>query len=137
MTDVQKTYEVLKRIANDYPFKFRREWNKGLEYTDPLVIRTMEEFNDTMYAFGLSPIQIFRLDYNDFEDIDTYFIFDGCRMVSADKIEYLLDWLDYNYDRAFYRWVYNVAFPEFSITNDATSFYNQYKVKGGEQYDSL
>lgn len=132
MTDVQKTYEVLKRIANDYPFKFRREWNKGLEYTDPLVIRTMEEFNDTMYAFGLSPIQIFRLDYNDFEDIDTYFIFDGCRMVSADKIEYLLDWLDYNYDRAFYRWVYNVAFPEFSITNDATSFYNQYKVKGGE-----
>ena len=101
MTDVQKTYEVLKRIANDYPFKFRREWNKGLEYTDPLVIRNMEEFNDTINAFGLSPIQVFRLDYNEFEEIDSYFVFDGCRMVSADKIEYLLDWLDYNYDRAF------------------------------------
>ncbi len=129
MTDVQKTYEVLKRIANDYPFKFRREWNKGLEYTDPLVIRNMEEFNDTINAFGLSPIQVFRLDYNEFEEIDSYFVFDGCRMVSADKIEYLLDWLDYNYDRAFYRWVYNVAFPEFSITNDEESFHNQFKVK--------
>ena len=29
MTDVQKTYEELKRIANDEPFKFIREWNKG------------------------------------------------------------------------------------------------------------
>ena len=132
MTDVQKTYEALKKIANDYPFKFKREWNRGLDYTDPLVIRKMEEFNDTINAFGLSPIQVFRLDYNEFEEIDTYFIFDGCRMVSADKIEYLLDWLDYNYDRAFYRWVYNDAFPEFSVTNDVTSFYNQYKVKGEE-----
>lgn len=26
MTDVQKTYEELKRIANDEPFKFIREW---------------------------------------------------------------------------------------------------------------
>lgn len=127
MTDVQKTYEALKRIANDYPFKFIGEWNKGLDYTDPLVIRNMEEFNDTINAFGLSPIQVFRLDYNDFEEIDTYFIFDGCRMVSADKIEYLLDWLEYNYDRAFYRWVYNDAFPEFSVTNDEKSFYNQFK----------
>lgn len=132
MTDVQKTYEALKRIANDEPFKFIREWNKGLEYTDTLVIRKMQEFNKTMYAFGLSPIQVFRLDYNGFEEIDSYFVFDGCRMVSADKIEYLLDWLDYNYDRAFYRWVYNDAFPEFSVTNDVTSFYNQYKVKGEE-----
>lgn len=130
MTDVQKTYEVLKRIANDYPFKFRREWNKGLEYTDPLVIRTMEEFNDTINAFGLSPIQVFRLDYDNFEEIDFYFVFDGCRMVSADKIEDLIDWLEYNYDRAVYRWVYNVAFPEFSVTNDEKSFYNQFKVKG-------
>ena len=130
MTDVQKTYAALKRIANDYPFKFRREWNKGLEYTDPLVIRTMEEFDDTMYAFGLSPIQVFRIDYNDFEEIDNYFVFDGYRMVSADKISDLLDWLIYNYDRAVYRWVYNVAFPEFSVTNDEKSFYNQLKVKG-------
>lgn len=130
MTDVQKTYEELKRIANDEPFKFIREWNKGLEYTDTLVIRKMQEFNETMYAFGLSTIQVFRLDYNDFEEIDSYFVFDGCRMVSADKISDLLDWLIYNYDRAFYRWVYNVAFPEFSITNDEKSFYNQLKVKG-------
>lgn len=127
MTDVQKTYEALKRIANDYPFKFRREWNKGLEYTDPLVIRTMEEFDDTMYAFGLSPIQVFRLDYNEFEEIDSYFVFDGCRMVSADKIDALLSWLDFNYERLFYRWVYNDAFPEFSVTNDEKSFYNQFK----------
>ena len=132
MTDVQKTYEALKRIANDYPFKFLREWNKGLDYTDPLVIRTMEEFDDTIYAFGLSPIQVFRIDYNDFEEIDSYFVFDGCRMVSADKISDLLDWLIYNYDRAFYRWVYNVAFPEFSVTNDEKSFYNQLNVKGGK-----
>ena len=130
MTDVQKTYAALKRIANDYPFKFRREWNKGLEYTDPLVIRTMEEFDDTINAFGLSPIQVFRLDYDNFEEIDFYFVFDGCRMVSADKIEDLIDWLEYNYDRAVYRWVYNVAFPEFSVTNDEKSFYNQFKVKG-------
>ena len=132
MTDVQKTYEVLKRIANDYPFKFRREWNKGLDYTDLLVIRKMEEFDDTIYAFGLSPIQVFRIDYNDFEEIDSYFVFDGCRMVSADKISDLLDWLIYNYDRAVYRWVYNVAFPEFSVTNDEKSFYNQLNVKGGK-----
>ena len=66
-------------------------------------------------------------DYNDFEEIDSYFVFDGCRMVSADKISELLDWLIYNYDRAFYRWVYNVAFQEFSVTNDEKSFYNQFK----------
>lgn len=130
MTDVQKTYEELKRIANDEPFKFIREWNKGLEYTDTLVIRKMEEFNETMYAFGLSPIQVFRLDYNDFEEIDSYFVFDGCRIISADKISDLLGFLDFNYDRAFYRWVYNDAFPEFSVTNDEKSFYNQFKVKG-------
>ena len=116
MTDVQKTYEVLKRIANDYPTKFIEEWNKGLDYTNPLVIRQMEDFDDTMYAFGLSPIQVFRLDCNDFEEIDFYFIFDGCRLVSADKIADLLDWLEYNYGRALYRWVYNDAFPEFSFT---------------------
>lgn len=69
-------------------------------------------------------------DYNDFEEIDNYFVFDGYRMVSADKISDLLDWLIYNYDRAFYRWVYNVAFPEFSVTNDEKSFYNQLSVKG-------
>lgn len=130
MTDVQKTYEELKRIANDEPFKFIREWNRGLEYTDTLVIRKMQEFNDTMYAFGLSPIQVFRLDYNDFEEIDSYFVFDGCRIISADKIADLLGFLEFNYDRAFYRWVYNYAFPEFSITNDEKSFYNQFKVKG-------
>lgn len=130
MTDVQKTYEELKRIANDEPFKFIREWNKGLEYTDTLVIRKMQEFNETMYAFGLSPIQVFRLDYNDFEEIDSYFVFDGCRIISADKISDLLGFLEFNYDRAVYRWVYNVAFPEFSITNDEKSFYNQFKVKG-------
>lgn len=130
MTDVQKTYEELKRIANDEPFKFIREWNRGLEYTDTLVIRKMQEFNETMYAFGLSPIQVFRLDYNDFEEIDSYFVFDGCRIISADKIADLLGFLEFNYDRAFYRWVYNYAFPEFSITNDEKSFYNQFKVKG-------
>ena len=130
MTDVQKTYEELKRIANDEPFKFIREWNRGLEYTDTLVIRKMQEFNETMYAFGLSPIQVFRLDYNDFEEIDSYFVFEGCRIISADKIADLLGFLEFNYDRAFYRWVYNVAFPEFSITNDEKSFYNQFKVKG-------
>lgn len=127
MTDVQKTYEVLKRIANDYPFKFRREWNKGLEYTDPLVIRTMDEFNDTMNAFGLSPIQVFRLDCDYFLDTEFYFVFDGFHIASSDKIGELLSWLDYNYDRALYRWVYNVAFPEFSVTNDEESFYNQFK----------
>lgn len=130
MTDVQKTYEELKRIANDEPFKFIREWNRGLEYTDTLVIRKMQEFNETMYAFGLSPIQVFRLDYTDFEEIDSYFVFDGCRIISADKIADLLGFLEFNYDRAFYRWVYNVAFPEFSVTNDEKSFYNQFKVKG-------
>jgi hypothetical protein len=130
MTDVQKTYEELKRIANDEPFKFIREWNRGLEYTDTLVIRKMQEFNETMYAFGLSPIQVFRLDYTDFEEIDSYFVFDGCRIISADKIADLLGFLEFNYDRAFYRWVYNYAFPEFSITNDEKSFYNQFKVKG-------
>lgn len=130
MADVQTTYAALKRIANDYPFKFRREWNKGLEYTDPLVIRTMDEFNDTMNAFGLSPIQIFRLDCDYFLDTDFYFVFDGYHIASSDKIGELLSWLDYNYDRALYRWVYNVAFPEFSITNDEKSFYNQFKVKG-------
>ena len=90
----------------------------------------MEEFDDTIYAFGLSPIQVFRIDYNGFEEIDNYFVFDGYRMVSADKISDLLDWLIYNYDRAVYRWVYNVAFPEFSVTNDEKSFYNQLDVKG-------
>lgn len=130
MTDIQKTYMELRKIADTYPCKFIREWNKGLDYTSPLVIRKMEEFNDTINVFGLSPIQVFRLDYNDFEEIDSYFVFDGCRMVSADKISDLLDWLIYNYDRAFYRWVYNVAFPEFSVTNDEKSFYNQLKVKG-------
>lgn len=128
MTDVQKTYEELKRIANDEPFKFIREWNRGLEYTDTLVIRKMQEFNDTMYAFGLSPIQVFRLDYNDFEEIDSYFVFDGCRIISADKIADLLGFLEFNYDRAFYRWVYNYAFSDFSVTNDEKSFYNQFKV---------
>ncbi len=132
MTDVQKTYEALKKIANDYPFKFRREWNKGLEYTDPLVIRTMEEFDDTMYAFGLSPIQIFRLDYDDFLDTDFYFVFDGYHIASSDKIADLLGRVEFRYDRAFYRWVYNVAFPEFSVTNDEKSFYNQLNVKGGK-----
>lgn len=29
-----------------------------------------------------------------------------------------------------YVWVYNDAFPEFSVTNDEKSFYNQFKVKG-------
>lgn len=130
MTDTQKTYAALKRIADNDPLTFREEWNRGLDYTDPLVIRKMEDFNKTMYAFGLSPIQIFRIDYNDFEEIDSYFVFDGCRMVSADKISDLLDWLIYNYDRAVYRWVYNDAFVEFSVTNDFKSFYNQLKVKG-------
>lgn len=129
MTDIQKTYEVLKRIANDYPFGFRKEWNKGLEYTNPLFIREMDEFDDTINAFGLSPIQVYRLDYDNFIDTDFYFVFDGYRITSADKISDLLDWLDYNYDRAFYRWVYNDAFPEFSVTNDEKSFYNQLKVK--------
>ena len=132
MTDVQNTYAALCKIADDDPLTFREEWNKGLDYTSPLFIRKMEEFNDTINAFGLSPIQVFRLDYNDFEEIDFYFVFDGCRMVSADKIEYLIDWLEYNYDRMLYRWVYNDAFPEFSVTNDEKSFYNQYKVKGNE-----
>lgn len=132
MTDVQKTYAALCKIADDDPLTFIEEWNKGLDYTSPLFIRKMEEFNDTINAFGLSPIQVFRLDYDNFEEIDFYFVFDGCRMVSADKIEDLIDWLEYNYDRAFYRWVYNVAFPEFSVTNDEKSFYNQYKVKGNE-----
>lgn len=127
MTDIQKTYEELKRIANYEPFKFVREWNKGLDYTDVLVIRKMEDFNKTMYAFGLSPIQIFRLDYDRFLDTDNYFVFDGCRMVSDDKISNLLGFLEFNYDRAFYRWVYNDAFPEFSVTNDEKSFYNQLK----------
>ena len=132
MTDVQNTYAALCKIADDDPLTFREEWNKGLDYTSPLFIRKMEEFNDTINAFGLSPIQVFRIDYNDFEEIDNYFVFDGCRMVSADKISDLLDWLIYNYDRAVYRWVYNVAFPEFSVTNDEKSFYNQFKVKGNE-----
>lgn len=130
MTDVQETYKKLKEIARKEPLTFREEWNRGLDYTDALVIRKMKEFDDTIYAFRISPIQVFRLDYNDFEEIDSYFVFDGCRMVSADKISDLLDWLIYNYDRAVYRWVYNVAFPEFSVTNDEKSFYNQFKVKG-------
>lgn len=128
--EVQKTYDALNEIANNEPFKFIREWNKWLVYSSPLFIRKMEEFDDTIYAFGLSPIQVFRIDYNDFEEIDRYFVFDGYRMVSADKISELLDWLIYNYDRAVYRWVYNVAFPEFSVTNDEKSFYNQLNVKG-------
>ena len=130
MTDVQKTYEELKRIANDEPFKFIREWNKGLEYTDTLFIREMDEFDDTINAFGLSPIQVYRLDYDNFIDTDFYFVFDGYHITSADKISDLLDWLIYNYSKLFYRWVYNYAFPEFSITNDEKSFYNQLKVKG-------
>ena len=127
ITDIQKTYLELRKIADAYPCKFIREWNKGLDYTSPLVIRKMEEFDDTIYAFGLSPIQVFRIDYNDFEEIDSYFVFDGCRMVSADKISDLLYRLDFNYGKLFYRWVYNDAFPEFSVTNDEKSFYNQYK----------
>lgn len=125
--EVQKTYEALNEIANTEPFKFIREWNKGLEYTSPLFIRKMEEFNETMYAFEISPIQVFRLDYNDFEEIDSYFVFDGCRIISADKIADLLYRLDFNYGKLFYRWVYNDAFPEFSVTNDEKSFYNQFK----------
>ena len=105
MTDVQTTYEKLKEIADNDPLTFREEWNKGLGYGALLSIKKMEE-------------------------IDSYFVFDGCRMVSADKISDLLDWLIYNYDRAVYRWVYNVAFPEFSVTNDEKSFYNQLDVKG-------
>ena len=31
MTYVQKTYDALNGIANTEPFKFIREWNKGLE----------------------------------------------------------------------------------------------------------
>lgn len=128
--EVQKTYEKLKEIADNDPITFREEWNNGLGYGSLLSIKKMEEFNDTIYAFGLSPIQVFRLDYDEFLDTDFYFVFDGCRMVSADKISELLDWLIYNYDRAVYRWVYNVAFQEFSVTNDEKSFYNQLKVKG-------
>lgn len=130
MTDVQKTYKELKQIADYEPCKFIREWNKGLDYTSPLVIRKMEEFNDTINAFGLSPIQIFRLEYDEFLDTDNYFVFDGFRIVSDDKISNLIGRLEYWYDRLFYRWVYNYAFPEFSITNAEKSFYNQFKVKG-------
>ena len=136
MTDVQKTYLELRKIADGYPCKFIREWNKGLDYTSPLFIRKMEEFNDTINAFGLSPIQIFRLDYDEFLDTDNYFLFDGYRIVSDDKVSNLIGRLEYWYDRLFYRWVYNDAFPEFSVTNDEKSFHNQFKVKG-EQYDSL
>lgn len=125
MTDIQKTYAALKEIAEENPIKFIREWNKGLDYTSPLVIRKMEEFNDTINAFGLSPIQIFRLDYDEFLDTDNYFVFDGYRIVSDDKVSQLIGRLEYWYDRLFYRWVYNVAFPEFSVTNDEKSFYNQ------------
>lgn len=128
--EVQKTYDALNEIADTEPFKFIREWNKGLEYTSPLVIRKMEEFDDTIYAFGLSPIQVFRLDYDEFLDTDFYFIFDGHNIVSTDKIADLLYRLDLNYGKLFYRWVYNDAFPEFSVTNDEKSFYNQFKVKG-------
>nr|DAH74667.1 MAG TPA: hypothetical protein [Caudoviricetes sp.] len=130
MTDIQKTYVELRKIADAYPCKFIREWNKGLDYTSPLVIRKMEEFNDTINAFGLSPIQIFRLDYDEFLDTDNYFLFDGYRLVSDDKVSNLIGRLEYWYDRLFYRWVYNYAFPEFSVTNDEKSFYNQYKAKG-------
>lgn len=130
MTDVQKTYEALKKIADKNPLTFREEWNKGLGYGNLLSIKKMEEFNDTIYAFGLSPIQVYRLDYDNFIDTDFYFVFDGYHITSADKISDLLDWLIYNYDRAVYRWVYNVAFPEFSVTNDEKSFHNQFKVKG-------
>lgn len=130
MTDVQTTYEKLKEIADNDPLTFREEWNKGLGYGALLSIKKMEEFDDTMNAFGLSPIQVFRLDCDYFLDTDFYFVFDGYNIASSDKIGELLSWLDYNYDRALYRWVYNVAFPEFSITNDEKSFYNQFKVKG-------
>ena len=130
ITDVQKTYVELMKIADGYPLKFIREWNKGLDYTSPLVIRKIEEFNDTIYAFGLSPIQVFRLDYDEFLDTDNYFLFDGYHLVSDDKVSNLIGRLEYQYDRLFYRWVYNYAFPEFSITNDEKSFYNQLKVKG-------
>lgn len=118
MTDVQKTYEALKKIADKDPLTFREEWNKGLGYGNLLRIKKMEEFNDTIYAFGLSPIQVYRLDYDNFIDTDFYFVFDGYHITSADKISDLLDWLIYNYGRDVYRWVYNVAFPEFSVTND-------------------
>ena len=130
MTDVQKTYEALKKIADNDPLTFIEEWNKGLGYGNLLSIKKMEEFNDTIYAFGLSPIQVYRLDYDNFIDTDLYFVFDGYHITSSDKISDLLEWLIYNYDRAFYRWVYNVAFPEFSVTNDEKSFYNQLEVKG-------
>ena len=130
MTDVQKTYEALKKIADNDPRTFIEEWNKGLGYGNLLSIKKMEEFNDTIYAFGLSPIQVYRLDYDNFIDTDFYFVFDGYHITSSDKISDLLEWLIYNYDRAFYRWVYNVAFPEFSVTNDEKSFYNQLEVKG-------
>ena len=50
--EVQKTYDVLNEIANTEPFKFIREWNKGLEYTSPLFIRKMEEFNKFINAIG-------------------------------------------------------------------------------------
>ena len=130
MTDVQKTYEALKKVADNDPLTFIEEWNKGLGYGNLLSIKKMEEFNDTIYAFGLSPIQVYRLDYDNFIDTDFYFVFDGYHITSSDKISDLLEWLIYNYDRAFYRWVYNVAFPEFSVTNDEKSFYNQFKVKG-------
>ena len=123
-------YDALNEIANTEPFKFIREWNKGLEYTSPLFIRKMEEFNKTMYAFDVSPIQVFRLDYDEFLDTDFYFIFDGYNIVSTNKIADLLYRLDFNYGKLFYRWVYNDAFPEFSVTNDEKSFYNQFKVKG-------
>ena len=83
--EVQKTYEALNEIANTEPFKFIREWNKGLEYTSPLVIRKMEEFNKTMYDFDVSPIQVFRLDYDEFLDTDFYFIFDGYHIVIYKK----------------------------------------------------
>lgn len=89
MTDVQTTYEKLKEIADNDPLTFREEWNKGLGYGALLSIKKMEEFDDTIYAFGLSPIQVFRIDYNDFEEIDSYFVFDGYRMVSAEQFQVL------------------------------------------------
>lgn len=128
--EVQKTYEKLKEIADNDPLTFREEWSKGLDYTSPLFIREMDEFDDTINAFGLSPIQVYRLDYDNFIDTDFYFVFDGYHITSADKISDLLYWLDFNYGKLFYRWVYNDAFPEFSVTNDEKSFYNQFKVKG-------
>ena len=38
--EVQKTYEALKRIADNDPLTFREEWNNGLGYGALLSIWT-------------------------------------------------------------------------------------------------